>query len=52
MGTKLGALLGVIIVVILIAFAVYGYNTMGESGEETIRQQSTSGSIQETLIND
>lgn len=50
MGNKMGAIFGLLIVVIFIGYAIIGYNNMSESSEETIEHQSTEGSIQETLM--
>lgn len=52
MSNKMGAIIGLIIVVMLIGYAIVGYNNMSEDSNETIREQNTTQSIQETLIED
>lgn len=36
----------------LIGFTIVGYNNMNEDSNETIREQNTTQSIQETLMED
>jgi len=52
MSNKMGAIIGLIIVVMLIGFTIVGYNNMNEDSNETIREQNTTQSIQETLMED
>lgn len=50
MSSKMGAIFGLLIVVILIGYFVIGFNSMSEDSEETIRNQNTTQSIQETIM--
>lgn len=52
MGNKMGAIFGLLIVIMLIGFTIVGYNNMSEDSEETIREQNTTQSIQETIMED
>ena len=46
----MGAIFGLLIVVILIGAAISSYIIFSEDSEETLNQQNTDGSIQEQLM--
>lgn len=52
MGTKMGSLTGLLIVIILIGFIIIAFVETDESSQEAVRSQNTSESIQETLMGD
>lgn len=52
MGAKFGAVFGMLVIIVLIGIALMAFNDTVDDTDNTIRNQNTTESIQETLINE